>query len=165
MSLKGKVGAIVCCYSNGHLVCNISVLAQSVHTKPAVNAFGIATKCSIIFFSAELVPFRKQLQKEAAWWGVGFHHIHAGWLSSLRPENVAEQSLGVFRANIFWQPWALRNVTGNCFACCVALRDNHCHETIKFLGWSSWWLSYLFILVLCCFTAGVESRIRAASLA
>ena len=28
-SLKGKVKAIVCCFSNGHLVCNILVLAQT----------------------------------------------------------------------------------------------------------------------------------------
>ena len=168
MSLKGKVRAIVCCYSNGHLVCNILVLAQTVHTKPSTNAnafWTIATKCSTIFFSAELVPFRRQLQKEAAWWGIGFHHIHAGWLSSSPPENVAEQSLGVFRANKSWQPWALRNVTGNCFSCCVALQDQHCHETTKFLGWSSWWLSYLFILAPCCSTAGVDSWLRAASLA
>ena len=89
-------------------------------------------------FSAELVPFRRQLQKEAAWWGIGFHHIHAGWLSSLRRENAVEQFLGVFRANIFWQPWTLRNVTENCFACCVALRDTQAEAADGFPIYPFW---------------------------
>ena len=62
-----------------------------------------ATKCSAIFI-AKLVPLRQQFQKDAAWYGIGFFHIHPVWLSSSKEEDVAGKSLGVFKANKFWQP-------------------------------------------------------------
>lgn len=84
MSLKGKVRAIVCCYSNG-----------------------------------------RQLQKEAAWWGIGFHHIHAGWLSSSPPENVAEQLkqlmafLSIHSGPVLFH--CGRGLSASCSIACLAL--------------------------------------------
>ena len=71
------------------------------YANPSANSLDI---CSIIewthlqtkiFFIMELLPLRTQYQREAAWYGIAFFHIHPVWMEKWDTDAVMKKFLGL----------------------------------------------------------------------